>query len=143
MFNLTAQTLFNTIVIMSCIRMLLDIGPRLSTCTSTSCDWMDENCGSRPLLGNQNHDGNSFNSLRTAFLFKLPDNDRSGLDSESPFQFDHQVSSTNHLSQGLSLISLLKVKVALCVRACLHVLWLSMLIIQWKPLTTFNVVRLN
>ncbi|KAH1263070.1 Metal tolerance protein 4 [Glycine max] len=61
---------------------------------------MDENCGSRPLLGNQNHDGNSFNSLRTAFLFKLPDNDRSGLDSESPFQFDHQVSSTNHLSQG-------------------------------------------
>lgn len=83
---------------------------------------MDENWGSRALLGNQNHDGNSFNSLRTAFLFKLPDNDRSGLDSESPFQFDHQVSSTNHLSQGLSLISLLKVKVVRCVclRACVN-----------------------
>ncbi|KAG4955094.1 hypothetical protein JHK87_040688 [Glycine soja] len=48
---------------------------------------MDENWGSRALLGNQNHDGNSFNS----------DKVRSGLHSESPFQFDHQVSSTSHL----------------------------------------------
>ncbi|KAG5111432.1 hypothetical protein JHK82_040655 [Glycine max] len=61
---------------------------------------MDENWGSRAPLGNQNHDGNSFNSLRTTFLSKLPDKVRSGFHSESPFQFDHQVSSTSHLSQG-------------------------------------------
>ncbi|KAK7321432.1 hypothetical protein VNO77_32077 [Canavalia gladiata] len=65
---------------------------------------MDDNSSSRPLLGNQNqnenHDGNSFNSLRTAFLSKLPDKLRSGLDSESPFEFDHHLSATSSLSQG-------------------------------------------
>ncbi|XP_027332768.1 metal tolerance protein 4-like [Abrus precatorius] len=61
---------------------------------------MDENYGSRPLLGNQNYDENSFNSLRTGFLSKLPDKVRFGLDSEFPFEFDHHISTTTHLSQG-------------------------------------------
>ncbi|RDX61381.1 Metal tolerance protein 4, partial [Mucuna pruriens] len=61
---------------------------------------MDENSGSMPLLENQNHDGNSFNSLRTAFLSKLSDKVRSALDSESPFEFDHRFSTTTNLSQG-------------------------------------------
>lgn len=64
---------------------------------------MDENNSSRPLLGNQNHDGNSFNSLRTTFLSKLPDKVRCGLDFESPFEFDHNFSNTTHLTQGISL----------------------------------------
>ncbi|CAJ1970788.1 unnamed protein product [Sphenostylis stenocarpa] len=61
---------------------------------------MDGNSSSRPLLGNQNHDGNSFNSLMATFLSKLPDKVRCGLDSESPFEFDHHFSNTTQLSQG-------------------------------------------
>jgi len=64
---------------------------------------MDENNNSKPLLGNQNHGGNSFNSLRTTFLSKLPDKVRCGLDFESPFEFHHHFSNTTHLTQGISL----------------------------------------
>ncbi|KAK7385635.1 hypothetical protein VNO78_31383 [Psophocarpus tetragonolobus] len=58
---------------------------------------MDGNSGSRPLLENHRHE---INSLRTTFLSKLPDKLRSGLDSESPFEFDHHFSTTTYLSQG-------------------------------------------
>ncbi|XP_061367922.1 metal tolerance protein 4 [Gastrolobium bilobum] len=75
---------------------------------------MDGNSGSdttRPLLAKNDrssaeHGGwigritrrNSVNSLRAAFLSKLPDKVRSGLDSESPFDLD--LSTTTALSQG-------------------------------------------
>ncbi|KAL9316440.1 hypothetical protein ACSQ67_017441 [Phaseolus vulgaris] len=61
---------------------------------------MDENSSSWPLLGNHNHDGNSFNSLRTTFLSKLPDKVRFCLDSESSFELDQHFSNTTQLTQG-------------------------------------------
>jgi len=64
---------------------------------------MDENSSSWPLLGNHNHDGNSFNSLRTTFLSKLPDKVRFCLDSESSFELDQHFSNTTQLTQGISL----------------------------------------
>ncbi|KAL2333096.1 hypothetical protein Fmac_014309 [Flemingia macrophylla] len=69
---------------------------------------MDGNSGSDPTLPllaaeNGGRSGrlsrrNSVNSLRAAFLSKLPDKVRSGIDSESPF--DVNLSSTTALSKG-------------------------------------------
>ncbi|XP_045831932.1 metal tolerance protein 4-like [Trifolium pratense] len=63
---------------------------------------MEGNSSSKPLLGNQNHDMNSFNSLTTAFLSKLPDKVHSLiLHTDSSFDFDpHHVSKSTNLSQG-------------------------------------------
>ncbi|KAK7387311.1 hypothetical protein VNO78_28023 [Psophocarpus tetragonolobus] len=65
---------------------------------------MEDNSGldpTRPLLPNTSAEigrRNSVNSLRNSFLSKLPDEVRSGLDTESPFDID--LSSSTSLSKG-------------------------------------------
>ncbi|GAU46645.1 hypothetical protein TSUD_246720 [Trifolium subterraneum] len=62
---------------------------------------MEGNSSSKPLLGNQNHNMNSFNSLTTAFLSKLPDKVHSLiLHTDSSFDFDPHFSKSTNLSQG-------------------------------------------
>ncbi|KEH28212.1 Mn-specific cation diffusion facilitator transporter MTP8.1 [Medicago truncatula] len=62
---------------------------------------MEGNSSSRPLLGNQNHNMNSFNSLTTTFLSKLPDKVHSlTLHTESSFDFDPHFSTSTSLSKG-------------------------------------------
>ncbi|XP_004490736.1 metal tolerance protein 4-like [Cicer arietinum] len=62
---------------------------------------MEGNSRLRPLLGNNNHDLNSFNSLTTTFLSKLPDKVHSLiLQTDSSFDFDPHISTSTPLSKG-------------------------------------------
>ncbi|CAI8585989.1 unnamed protein product [Vicia faba] len=62
---------------------------------------MEGNSSLTPLLENQNHNPNSFNSVTTTFLSKLPDKVHSlVIHTDSSFHFDPHSSTSTTLSQG-------------------------------------------
>lgn len=65
---------------------------------------MEGNSTLTPLLENQNHNLNSFNSVTTTFLSKLSDKVHSlVIHTDSSFHFDSHSSTSTTLSQGLIL----------------------------------------